>query len=155
MTQNQYYLYTAILVVIIFALSVGVSFYYMKLKKINAQREKEIAHYVKKEQERIAFVKDSLKTISMAFLQKQCEASEACIRLRMLIDRVEFVSNEDYPVIFEMYEEIRHFKTHEARNAMTAKDKFEEDKQRFAIEDKHMDNLKTECEQLINKLAAH
>ncbi len=139
----------------IFILSIGVSFYYMKLKKLQAQRKKEVAHYIKKENERVAFVKDSLKTISLAFVQKQCEASEACIRLRMLIDRVDFVKNEDFPVIFDMYEEIRHFKTHEVRNAMSSNDKFNEDKKRFAIEDKHMDNLKRECELLLNQIAAH
>jgi len=155
MSQKEFYISTGLLVVLIFVLSTGVSFYYMKLKRLRAQREKEIKHYIKKEEERIAFVKDSLKTISMAFLQKQCEASEACIRLRMLIDRVDFVGNEDFPMIFEMYEAIKHFKTHEARKALSKTDKVQEDKQRFAIEDRYMDNLKTECEQLLNKLAAH
>lgn len=155
MSQKEFYIYAGILVAVIFILSIGVSFYYMKLKRLTEQRKKEVEHFVKKEEERIAFVKDSLKTISMAFLQKQCEASEACIRLRMLIDRVDFVSNTDYPHIFDMYEEIRHFKTHEARKALSKQEKFAEDKQRFAIEDRYMDNLKTECEQLLNKLEAH
>ncbi|EQC50760.1 DUF2489 domain-containing protein [Bacteriovorax sp. DB6_IX] len=155
MSQKEFYIYAGILVAVIFILSIGVSFYYMKLKRLTEQRKKEVEHFVKKEEERIAFVKDSLKTISMAFLQKQCEASEACIRLRMLIDRVDFVSNTDYPHIFDMYEEIRNFKTHEARKALSKQERFAEDKQRFAIEDRYMDNLKTECEQLLNKLEAH
>jgi hypothetical protein len=152
MSQSDFYLYFTILAVLIFALSAGISYFYLKIKNIEKEQERMKDEYIKKESERKAFVKDSLVTIAKAFLHEQVEPSEACIRLRMLIDRVDFVDNDKVPTFFEMYEEIRYFKTHEARNALSLEDKTKEDKQRFAIEDKYKDNLRKECENLLNIL---
>ncbi|MFG1481857.1 DUF2489 domain-containing protein [Halobacteriovorax sp. GFR7] len=152
MTQQQYNIAFIILSVLVFILSMGVGFFYIKLKQETKKRIAEHDKMEAKEKERQAFVRDSLITIARAFVQKQCEASEACIRLRMLIDRVDFVENEEYPIIFSMYEEIKHFPTHQARKDLSKQERFSQDKERFAIEDKHMDNLTIECNKLITNL---
>lgn len=152
MTQNQFYIYFAVLALIIFVLGLGVSFFYLKIKKIEAEQEKIKRDYLHRENERATFVKDSLLTISKAYLQGQVDPSETCIRLRMLIDRVDFIDNDRFPQLFSMYEEIRYFKTHEARNTLSRAEKNEEDRQRFAIEDKYKDNLTNECKLLVNFL---
>lgn len=155
MTQEKFYLYVTGLSVLIFVLSIGVGYFYIKLQKVKRQQIKAAEKYLQKEQERQAFVKDSLRTIGKAYIAEQCDASEACIRLRMLIDRVDFVQNIDFPIIFKMYDEIKHFKTHEARQALSKKDLNVEDRQRFAIEKKYRDNLRNECELLLQKLESH
>ncbi len=159
MTQDQFYIAFIVLSALVFILSIGVGYFYIKLKqetkKKIAEHDKMEAQREAREKERQAFVRDSLITIARAFVQKQCEASEACIRLRMLIDRIDFVENEDFPIIFSMYEEIKHFDTHQNRKDLSKQDRFSQDKQRFAIEDKHMDNLISECNKLLSNLTAN
>lgn len=154
-TQDQFLIAFIVLSFLIFILSIGVGYFYIKLKEETRKRIAEHDKMEAKEKERQAFVRDSLITIARAFIQKQCEASEACIRIRMLIDRVDFVENEDYPIIFSMYEEIKHFDTHQSRKDLSKQDRFTQDKERFAIEDKHMNNLVIECEKLITNLSAN
>lgn len=152
MTQDQFNLAFIILSALIFLLSIGVGYFYIKLKDETRKRIAEHDKMEEREKERQAFVRESLITIARAFVQKQCEASEACIRLRMLIDRIDFVDNNDFPIIFSMYEEIKHFDTHQNRKDLSKQERFGQDKERFAIEDKHMDNLINECNKLISSL---
>ena len=70
----------------------------------------------------------------------------------MLISRVDHITNDGFPYIFEMYEKIKHFKTHEARKAMSKQDRFNEDKLRFKMEAEFGDKIKEECEKLLNML---
>lgn len=154
MTQNEFYIYSAILLVLIFILSILVSIYYIRFQKIKEARANLVEEMTRNEKERLDFISESLRTIALAFVQNQVEASEACIRLRMLIDRYEFIKNEDYPIIFEMYEKIKHFKTHESRNVMNRSDRFDEDKVRFKIEQEYEELLIKECENLLTELRA-
>lgn len=149
MDQKEFYIYTAILLLLIFVLSIAVSFYYQKNKILQAAKDKYISEIKKRELERIEYISDSIITIARAFTQKQVEAAEACIRLRMLIDRTELLKNESYPNLFAMYEEIKGFRTHEARNILSLKDKHEEDRLRFRIEDQYHLAIEKECFQLI------
>lgn len=152
MSQTEFYIYAAILTCLVFVLSIAVSFYYARYKRLLRNREKMIAEVKKNETERLNFVADSIITIARAYSQGQVEAAEACIRLRMLIDRYDFVANDSYPVIFKMYEEIKHFKTHEARKALSSQERFEEDKSRFRIEDEFHEAFKAECERLLEEI---
>ncbi|EQC45722.1 DUF2489 domain-containing protein [Bacteriovorax sp. Seq25_V] len=152
MTQNEFYIYSAILVVIIFALSIAVSFYYVKLQKIKKVRDEYVKELQKNEQERHDYIFDSIRTICMAYTQDQVEASEACIRLRMLIDRNELIENEKYPTIFAMYEKLKHFKTHEVRNALSSKEKFAEDKERYQVEEDFKELFAHECKLLLEEV---
>lgn len=152
MTQNEFYIYCAILIVVIFVLSIFVSLYYIKYEKIKLAKEKLVKEMTKNEKERLDFISESLRTIALAFVQNQVEASEACIRLRMLIDRNELIRNENYPNIFSMYEQIKHFKTHEIRNAMTSGERFSEDRERVKIEGEYETLLIKECEELFLEL---
>lgn len=152
MSQTEFYIYCAILLGVIFILSILVAVYYQRFQLIKKAKAKLVADMTKNEQERLSFVSESLRTIALAFVQNQVEASEACIRLRMLIDRYEFIRNEDYPYIFSMYEKIKHFKTHETRNAMSKTDRFEEDKSRFKIEQEFEAALIDECQKLLTEL---
>ncbi len=152
MTTNEYYTYIAILLILIFFLSIGVSFYYLKYKRILKSREDRARQYLEKEAKRVEHVNDSLRIIALAFKQGQCELSEACIRLRMLIDRVDHIENSKFPYLFEMYEKIKHFKTHEARNALSSKERFNEDKIRFKIEKEFEQEISKECDALLSML---
>ncbi len=152
MSQNEFYIYCAILVTIIFILSIAVSFYYIKLQKIKKVKDEYVKELTKNEQERHDYLFESIRTICMAFTQGQVEASEACIRLRMLIDRNELIENTNYPTIFAMYDKLKHFKTHEVRNALSSKEKFSEDKERFQVEEDFKELFMHECEVLLKEV---
>ena len=152
MSQKEFYTYLAILLVLIFILSIGVTFFFLKVKRLKAEREKRVKDFLIKEEERKDFVNDSLRIIALAYKQGQCELSEACIRMRMLIDRVDHIENDKFPYIFEMYEKIKHFKTHEARKALSKQERFNEDKLRYKIEEEFKDQIYKECDSILSMI---
>ncbi|MCR9203804.1 MAG: DUF2489 domain-containing protein [Halobacteriovoraceae bacterium] len=102
------------------------------------------------ERERQTSLEESIRIISMATIQGQCEISEACLRLANLIPSCRSVNHEEdqYKQLFSMYEEIKNLKTHEARNELKTSKRFEEDKFRFACEEKYHDDIKRICDNL-------
>lgn len=150
--MENFYLYLTILIILIFVLSIGVTFYYLKYKRVLKKATEKALAAKEAEEKRVDYINESLRIISLACIQEQCEVSEACIRIRMLISRVDHITNDEFPYIFEMYEKIKHFKTHEARKAMSKQDRFNEDKLRFKMEAEFGDKIKEECEKLLNML---
>lgn len=108
---------------------------------------------LKNERARQASLEESIRIISMATIQGQCEVSEACLRLANLIPSCRAVDheNEEYSKLFAMYEEIKPLKTLGARKELKAAQRFEEDKFRFACEEKYHDDIKRICHNLYEK----
>lgn len=133
-----------ILLVVVIA---GLSFVAGRLwRQISDQKKilvKESNEQMAKEKERREFVEESLRIITKSMLEGQCDLSEGCIRIRMLIERSDNIDakHDDFKTFFEMYEEIKHFKTHEARNELSKQERFNEDKERLKIEDRYRDSL--------------
>lgn len=102
------------------------------------------------DRERQNSLEESIRIISMATIQGQCEVSEACLRLANLIPHCRSVDHEDaeYEKLFSMYEEIKNLKTHQERKDLRAADRFKEDKFRFSCEEKYHDDIKRICESL-------
>ena len=149
---ENFYLYLSILVFLIFVLSIGVTFYYLKYKRVLKDATDKAIESQEKEEQRVDYINESLRIISLACIQEQCEVSEACIRIRMLITRVDHIPADDFPYIFEMYEKIKHFKTHEARKAMNKQERYNEDKLRFKMEAEFGQKIKEECEALLSMI---
>lgn len=77
----------------------------------------------------------SMEMIALATIDGDCELSEACIRIKHLLDYYPgLAADPAYRVIGEMYAEIRGFATHEARAALTPKARGAEDRARYQIE---------------------
>ncbi|MCC5885175.1 MAG: DUF2489 domain-containing protein [Gammaproteobacteria bacterium] len=77
----------------------------------------------------------SMEMIALATIDGDCELSEACIRVKHLLDYYPGLAADPvYRVIGEMYAEIRQFATHEARAALTLKARAAEDRARYQIE---------------------
>lgn len=83
---------------------------------------------------RIRAMTESIRTISMAMHQQQCNLSEGVIRLVNLLESLP-ISNvpnceRDYPSIYALYKEVRNLPTHEARKALSKLERQQQDSQR-------------------------
>jgi hypothetical protein len=91
---------------------------------------------LKKTAEREVFLKDSIIIICRATVQKQCELSEACIRLKKLLENYPSIAQEsEFLPIQEMYTEIEQFPYLESRNSLTKQERYKQDNARFKIEE--------------------
>ena len=93
---------------------------------------------------------ESIRIISLATIQGQCEISEACIRLANLIPLNKKIAFKDskYEKLFLMYEEIKHLKTHRERKNLPSADRFKEDNFRFRCEEKYKEDIDKICKDL-------
>ena len=123
------------LITLVLSIYLGVLFvrlHYQKKQQTQIKQQFQ-AQYDKKEK----FYRDSLKIICQATLAKQCELSEACLRINHLLGFFpQKRSNENYRIIFDMYEQIKGFDILEDRLSLSKQAKFNQDKERIAIENK-------------------
>lgn len=87
---------------------------------------------------------DSIRVIAMAIEENQVEYSEACLRIKGLLDHVEpaLMGKAPYRVFMEVYEQLRHMPTHQARQDTEARFVEKMDKERFSVEKRHADEIR-------------
>lgn len=87
---------------------------------------------------------DSIRVIAMAIEEEQVEYSEGCLRIKGLLDHVapELMEKPPYRVFMEVYEQLRHMPTHQARQDTEARFVAKMDKERFAVERKYSDEIR-------------
>lgn len=80
---------------------------------------------------------ENLELVASALLQEQVEVTEASWRCKVLLEILEpsLLEREAFRPFGEVYARTRHLHTHEARRALTPKERFKEDKERLAVED--------------------
>ncbi len=135
--MNDYWLIALGLAVIIIA---SLAFYAGKLLKQlhaqkQAQQQAELAH-----QQALAKhdcnVLDSVKIIVRAMQEEQCDFSEGCWRLSVLLDSLKLSSElaQQFPAIFKLYNEIKHLSILEERKKLDKKQRMKQDYQRMTLE---------------------
>ncbi|WOH36497.1 DUF2489 domain-containing protein [Thalassotalea fonticola] len=80
---------------------------------------------------------DSIVLITKAINEKQCDISEGCWRLSVLMESLPQHSEElniKFPAIFKLYSEISHMPILEARKQLSKKDRLALDLERMGIE---------------------
>ncbi|MBZ2170377.1 DUF2489 domain-containing protein [Marinobacter sp. F4216] len=79
---------------------------------------------------------ESIRVIAMAVEADQIEYSEACLRLKGLLDHVqpELLDQSPYQVFQQVHDKLQHMPTHRARKATDKKLVAKMDKERFAVE---------------------
>lgn len=87
---------------------------------------------------------ESIRIIAMAVEEDQVEYSEACLRLKGLLDYVapELLETSPYRVFQAVHDKIQHMPTHRARQGTDAKFVQKMDKERFAVEEEHSDEVR-------------
>ncbi|MEI5639853.1 MULTISPECIES: DUF2489 domain-containing protein [unclassified Pseudoalteromonas] len=144
----------------------GLAFYAGKLlwqlkvqKEVIAKyREKKAQELEESRQARNGKIADSVNLIARAMKEKQCEYSEGCLRVWVLISQYSFDEEVDlqqaYPGVFKMYEEVKEMPTHEARKKYSKKEIFKMDSQRWRAEERLEQEILADCENLIVRFKA-
>ena len=147
--NSQGYLIVAL--VLAFAIIIPLAFYAGKLLfqlKQQTKRQQAVR------QQRIDTIIESIQTISMAMQQQQCNLSEGAIRLVNLIESLPVNPVPDckqhYPALYELYLEVRHLPTHEARAKLPRKERQAQDQQR----EEHETRLETQILKEVTLLRA-
>jgi len=146
----------ASLIIVVLAFYVGVL-----IKRIKTQKAKLAAAILEKEQQaslkkqqRNDNICESIRFIARATAQKQCNVSEASIRLSVLLETLlvdpKIDIDEQYPAISALFENIKDFATHNERKDMDKKTLKQQDKQRQIFENEFEDAIIKEAQALEN-----
>ncbi|MBQ4834186.1 DUF2489 domain-containing protein [Pseudoalteromonas sp. MMG010] len=148
------------------AIIAGLAFYAGQLLyKLNSQKKlivkKRVEQQQKLEQSRLtrnAKLADSIHLIARAMAQEQCEFSEGCLRIWVLMSQYSFAQERDltqaYAGIFKMYEVVKEMPTHDARKKYSKKEIFKLDTARWRAEQNLSDEIKADCEKIISEFKA-
>ena len=141
---------------------IALAFYaVMLIKRINIQKSQIAAAALEKEQQaslkkqqRNENICESIRFIARATAQKQCNASEAAIRLCVLLETLlvepKIDIDKQYPAISALFDRVKDFATHVERKNMDKKMLKQQDKQRQIFEDEFEDAIIKEAQSLEN-----
>jgi len=141
----------AIAFVIIAALS-GVAMYYVwQVKKQNDGLKQQQAEQKKAWREKKETLAKDIKFIAQAMVQEQCEITEGCLRIKVLMDHLDtdLQHKPEFKTIQHMFSLTSGMPTHQAYKDLSAKDRFKLDKQRYQYEDQFKDDVLAEAKQLM------
>ncbi len=87
---------------------------------------------------------ESIRIIAMAVEEDQVEYSEACLRLKGLLDYIapELLEKSPFYVFQTVHDKIQHMPTHRARQSTETKFVQKMDKERLAVEKEHADEVR-------------
>ncbi len=149
-------LLAAISVVIIIGLAFYAGILMSKIKMHKAQNlqreEQQKAQATLKKQQRNDNICESIRFIARATAQKQCNISEAAIRLTVLLETLlleKAIDIEDeYPALSEMFNKVKDMPTHEQRKKVAVKELKRLDMQRQVFEAELEETIIKEASQL-------
>jgi hypothetical protein len=129
---------------------------YLQLKTFRGlknQQKEEFNKSQNREEERQKNLQESIRIISMATIQEQCETSEACLRIANLLPHYKSINHREASLrpLFNMFEEIKVLKTLQERKELKLAQRHAEDQVRYAIEDKYHEDILKICEFLYEK----
>lgn len=148
------------------AIIVGLAFYAGQLLyKLSAQKKlivkKQAEQQQKLKQSRLkrnAKLADSIHLIARAMHEQQCEFSEGCLRIWVLMSQYGFEDEQDlatkYSGIYKMYQVVKEMPTHDARKKYTKKEIFKLDTARWRAEETHKDEIIADCAKIIIEFKA-
>lgn len=130
---------------IVLGLSVIAVLLYIIFRQLRTQKEQREAHQAvikdmqAKAQKQRDHLVESIKVISMAMQDEQCELAEGCIRLKVLLDHLApyLHEHEDFSIINEMFEATKHMPILEEWKKLKLKQRFKLTQEREALEQKN------------------
>lgn len=135
--MNEYWLIALVVATIIIA---SLAFYAgALLKRLSAQKKAQQQAELAQQQ---ALAKHDLKGLASAKIivkamqEEQCDFSEGCWRLSVLLDSLKLSSElaQQFPAIFKLYNEIKHLSILDDRKQLDKKQRMQQDYQRMKIE---------------------
>ena len=135
--METYWLYAIILAVVII---VALSFYAVKLlmqlkKQQQLQKQAELERH-QAHASHDSKVLESVLIITRAMKEEQCDFSEGCWRLSVLLSSLKLSSELtlQFPAIFKLYDSIKHLSILEDRKKLAKSQRMKQDYQRVTLE---------------------
>ncbi len=96
------------------------------------------------QKERRESMVESIRVLAMAVEENQMEYSEACLRIKGLLDHVapELLEQSPYRVFQEVHDLIQHMPTHRTRQETETRFVEKMDRERLAVEEEHADAIR-------------
>lgn len=149
--EYQVFIFT-LLAVVVFVLATYLGFLINKLrlqKKMNELREKELEQLRAQREQSLV---ESVQIIARAVINEQCEISEGCIRIKKLLELLDYDIQGPMSAIDQLYLELEGFAYLDERDALSKQEKFDQDRKRFGVEDKWEKDFKSACEALLKNM---
>ncbi|WP_152208574.1 DUF2489 domain-containing protein [Marinobacter changyiensis] len=131
-------IFAGVVAIVLLALFINRQTKVLKRDKATANKTK-----VFQDERRTSMI-ESIRVLAMAIEQDQIEYSEACLRIKGLLDHVapDLLKQTPYRIFLEMHEHMEHMPTHQARQDTDARFVEKMDKERFALEQQHSDAIR-------------
>ncbi len=148
--MSNYWLYTALLGAVIIMLLAGYAISLIIKLRQQLQQQAEAAQVqLKNTQQHDNKIYNSVIIIVRAMKEEQCDFSEGCWRLTVLLQSLTNKPQEQqFPAIFRLYDGIKHLAILDARKALTKQQRMKEDLERVKIEATLSAEIKAELEHL-------
>jgi sortase (surface protein transpeptidase) len=147
------------------AIVAGLSLYAWKLlMQLKQQRKTQLAQKKQQQlQQHLALQKldkktlESVVVIVRAMKEEQCDFSEGCWRLCVLLDSLKLSSSlaQQFPAIFSLYNKIKHLDILESRKTLEKQQRMKQDLERMKAEAALFDDIKKDLEPLHNFANEH
>ena len=152
-----------IIAFIVGALIVAALAYYAGtlLRQVKDQNTKAAEHKAKlkaQQEQKNTKLADSINLIAKAMKEKQCEYSEGCLRVWVLMSQYVFESESNiesqYPAILKMYDVVKDMPTHDARKKYSKKEIFKMDSARWKAEKDLEEEIQKDLEKVVLQFKA-
>lgn len=82
---------------------------------------------------------ENLELVASALVQQQVDITEGAWRCKVLLEIIDatLLERDAFRPFGEVYDRTRHLHTHDARMALSPKERFKEDQERIAVEDEY------------------
>lgn len=137
----------------------------MLWRKVHEQKLQQVMHeqqHITAERKQHKALFESVEIIVDAMQQEQCDLSEGCWRISVLLqNHDEHSYQQQYPDIFELYQRIQHMAILDDRKQLPKQQRMRQDFDRLKHEAElktgvmaDIDRLKTYCQQQISQLSS-
>ncbi|MGB1949695.1 MAG: DUF2489 domain-containing protein [Marinobacter sp.] len=125
------------------AIAALIAFIVRQSRLLSLSRRRDDKNRAFREKRRQSMV-ESIQVIAMAVEEDQVEYSEACLRLKGLLDHVapELLERSPYRIFREVSDQLQHMPTHRARQATDTRFIEKMDQERLALEKQHADAIR-------------
>ena len=140
----------------------GLAFYAgTLLRQVKQQKDQILARNAKRQiqqEQKNTKLADSINLIAKAMKEKQCEYSEGCLRVWVLLSQYVFESENnielEYPGILKMYDVVKEMPTHAARKKYSKKEIYKMDSARWKAEKDLEDEIQKDLDKIVLQFKA-
>lgn len=132
----------------------GLSWFILRMLKkerqVKFEQQMRLQEIEEKAQEQRDYLLDSIRVISLAMQDEQCELAEGSIRIKVLLDHLApfLHEHEDFSIFNEMFEATKHMPILDEWKKLKLRQRYELTMEREALEEQHKDAIITASKKL-------